>query len=124
MVRIEPAACRPSAGANEFAAGKSQSPPSRTRRHGCVRRPTHLRVRNRGIDRSCKHSSDFLRERTTCNQKSHKHLRATEGPRLGYGGASRSAPDRPLGSAGEILQSRARFSVREKAVRRSLRKSY
>jgi hypothetical protein len=35
------------AGANEFAAGKSQSPPARTRRLGGVRRPRHRPVRNR-----------------------------------------------------------------------------
>jgi hypothetical protein len=44
-----PATCRPPAGANEFAATTSQSPPARTRRPGRVRRPTHLRVRNRGM---------------------------------------------------------------------------
>jgi ABC-type bacteriocin/lantibiotic exporter with double-glycine peptidase domain len=39
-------------GANEFAAGNSQSPPSRTRRPGRVRRLKHLRVRNGGIPKS------------------------------------------------------------------------
>ena len=42
-----PATCSPPAGANKFAAGKAQSPPARTRRHGRVRRPMHRRVRNR-----------------------------------------------------------------------------
>ena len=42
---------RPPAGANEFAAGKSQSPPSRTRRPGYLRHPKHLRVRNRANHR-------------------------------------------------------------------------
>jgi hypothetical protein len=33
----------------EVAAGNSQSPPSRTRRPSCVRRPMHLCVRNHGL---------------------------------------------------------------------------
>jgi hypothetical protein len=46
MVQIQ---THPPAGANEFAAGKSQSPPSRTQRPGYLRRPKHLRVRNPAI---------------------------------------------------------------------------
>jgi hypothetical protein len=46
-LRIYSGNVRPPAGANEFAAGKSQSPPARTRRPGGVQRPTHLRVRYR-----------------------------------------------------------------------------
>jgi hypothetical protein len=46
-----------------------------------------------------------LRERTTCNPKSHKRLRATEGPTLRPRGASWSSRIRPHGSAGEVLRS-------------------
>jgi hypothetical protein len=43
----KPGTCRPPAGANEFAAGKAQSPPSWTRRPGHMRHLMRLRVRNR-----------------------------------------------------------------------------
>jgi hypothetical protein len=45
----DPVTCRLPGGANEFAAGNSQSPPSWTRRPGRVRRPMHRCVRNRGL---------------------------------------------------------------------------
>jgi hypothetical protein len=43
-----PASSRPPAGANEFAAESSQSPPARTRRPGRARHPGPPRVRSRG----------------------------------------------------------------------------
>jgi hypothetical protein len=45
-LRFDPATCGPPAGANGFAATTAQSPPSRTRRPGRVRRPKRLPVRN------------------------------------------------------------------------------
>jgi hypothetical protein len=54
----DPLTCRPPAGANEFAAGNSQSPPSWTRRPDRVPRSMHRRVRNRGLpDQSKEHGS-------------------------------------------------------------------
>jgi hypothetical protein len=64
-------------------------------------------------DRSCFRSlsnpeghpgPDFLRERTTCSQRPHNRLRATEGPTIGPQGARFTTWSRPLSYAGEILR--------------------
>ena len=57
-----------------------------------------------GLGRSLKRV-DFLRERTTRNQKLHNILRATEGPRLGGARGRIRARNQPSRSAGEVLRS-------------------
>jgi hypothetical protein len=83
--------------ANEFAAGNSHSPPARTRRPCGVRRPWHLRVRNRGRYRT-RFSISMIRRwkgaksacadsvRTACGVR-HQFLGAL---RVGVGGQQRS----------------------------------
>jgi hypothetical protein len=75
-----PATCRPPAGANEFAAGKSQSPPSRTRRTGYIRRSKHLRVRNPAITESYQIPSLFVHSPNIVSHRGTEDTEEKSGP--------------------------------------------
>jgi hypothetical protein len=59
----------------------------------------------------------ILRERTTCNQKTHKNLRATEGPSFGLRGARFTPQILPLDYAGRVLRSAPKSCLKRLAAR-------
>jgi hypothetical protein len=120
--------CSPPAGANEFAAGKSQSPPARTRRHECVRRSRRLRVRSREASWPAKRSVMSFRRSAALYCRIPRTRRAIEKSTVGILVAGRCAPGpRPQSAKADfaIFQRRIHSLLagtrRHECVRRSRR---